>query len=104
MARLSPLSRVALRRHGSGVARSVAVPGGCGAVKSTATWSPARRLTCRVWVTARLLSRDQAYAALRAAVPDLDYRLKEGQIEIVDFSQWYTRNGRQDAAAEDRLV
>ena len=47
-----------------------------------------------MWVTSEPVRVDQAAAALRAAVPDLDGYARTGQIEILDFSQWYTRSGR----------
>ena len=50
-----------------------------------------------MWVTSEPLKVDQATAALRAAVPDLDGYIDKGQIEILDYSQWYTRSGRFSA-------
>ena len=50
-----------------------------------------------MWVTSAPLQVDQALAALQAAVPDLDAYLSKGQIEILDYSQWYTRTGSFDA-------
>ena len=50
-----------------------------------------------MWVTSPPLEADQAASALRAQVRDLDKRLAEGQIEILDYSQWYTLGGRFDA-------
>lgn len=50
-----------------------------------------------LWVTSEPLGADQASAALRTAVPDLDRRMREGQIEILDHRQWYTRKGHFDA-------
>jgi PAS domain S-box-containing protein len=47
-----------------------------------------------MWVTSEPLQVDQATAALRAAVPDLDDCIEKGQIEILDYSQWYTRSGK----------
>jgi two-component sensor histidine kinase len=53
-----------------------------------------------MWVTAQPLRADDATAALRNAVPDLDRRLSRRQIEIIDHEQWYlTRNGK--AGADD---
>jgi PAS domain S-box-containing protein len=40
-----------------------------------------------IWVTAASLGVDDAHAALREAVPDLDLYLAKGQIEILDQSQ-----------------
>lgn len=50
-----------------------------------------------MWVTSAPLKTEEAKAALRAAVPDLDERLARGQIEILDHDQWYTRSGSFDA-------
>jgi PAS domain S-box-containing protein len=46
-----------------------------------------------VWVTSEPLRTDEAKAALRAAVPDLDRYVQAGQIEVLDYTQWYTRSG-----------
>lgn len=50
-----------------------------------------------MWVTSEPLQVDQAVAVLRAAVPDLDDYIQKGQIEILDYSQWYTRSGKFSA-------
>jgi two-component sensor histidine kinase len=50
-----------------------------------------------LWVTSEPFGRDDARASLRAAVPDLDQREKRGQIEIIDFQNWYLRSGDLDA-------
>ena len=50
-----------------------------------------------MWVTSEPLQIEQAAAALRAAVPDLDDYIQKGQIEILDYSQWYTRSGKFSA-------
>jgi hypothetical protein len=50
-----------------------------------------------MWVTSEPLRVEQATAALKAAVPDLDDYINKGQIEIIDYSQWYTRSGRFSA-------
>jgi PAS domain-containing protein len=50
-----------------------------------------------MWVTSEPLQVDQAAAALRAAVPGLDDYIQKGQIEILDYSQWYTRSGKFSA-------
>jgi PAS domain S-box-containing protein len=42
-----------------------------------------------LWVTGRAFGAEQARSALRAAVPDLDKRERDTQIEIVDGDQWY---------------
>lgn len=48
------------------------------------------------WVTAPPLDADEATAALRAVVPDLDQRLRQGQIEIVDIRDYHARYGKLD--------
>jgi len=50
-----------------------------------------------MWVTAEPLRVEEAAAALRQALPDLDRFLAKGQIEILDYSEWYTRSGKFDA-------
>lgn len=52
-----------------------------------------------MWVTSAPLQREEALAALRAASPEMDRYLETGQIEILDYSQWYTPTGRFDADA-----
>ncbi len=46
-----------------------------------------------MWVTSAPLQVEEAAAALRKAVPDLDRRIARGQIEILDYSEWYTLAG-----------
>src|SRR4030042_1652568 len=50
-----------------------------------------------LWVTAATLGVEEAKAALRAAVPDLDRHIEKGQIEILDYRQWYIRSGKFSA-------
>ena len=50
-----------------------------------------------MWVTSEPLQVNQAKAALQAAVPDLDQYIEKGQIEIIDYNQWYTRSGKFSA-------
>ena len=50
-----------------------------------------------MWITSAPLQVDQAAKALRGAVPDLDKYIDNGQIEILDYSQWYTRSGKFSA-------
>lgn len=45
-----------------------------------------------LWVTGEPFSADEARAALRAAVPDLDAREQQGQIEIQDLLAFYDPN------------
>jgi PAS domain S-box-containing protein len=47
-----------------------------------------------MWVTSEPLRTAQAKAALKKAVPDLEARMKRGQIEILDYTQWYKKSGR----------
>lgn len=46
-----------------------------------------------LWITAEPFRRDDATAALRAAMPHLDRLLANGQIEIRDFDEWYVQQG-----------
>lgn len=50
-----------------------------------------------MWITSEPLEVDAAKAALRRAVPNLDSYLKRGQIEILDYKDWYLRSGRFDS-------
>lgn len=52
---------------------------------------------CCLWVADEPLGAEAATSALRAAVPDLDNRIRQGQIEIIDHRDWYSRKGRFDA-------
>lgn len=56
---------------------------------------------CCMWVTAEPLGVDQARAALQRVVPDLDERIRCGQIEFLDHTQWYLLDGGFDA---DRVL
>jgi PAS domain S-box-containing protein len=47
-----------------------------------------------MWVTSAPLQVEQAKSALGAAVPNLDHCFNNGQIEILDSSQWYIRSGK----------
>jgi PAS domain S-box-containing protein len=46
-----------------------------------------------MWVTSPPLQVEEAKAALRAAVPDLNDYTARGQIEILDYRDWYTKSG-----------
>ncbi len=46
-----------------------------------------------IWVTSEPFRADAACAALLAVMPDLDDRLRSGQIEIIDHDEWYLRAG-----------
>ncbi len=50
-----------------------------------------------MWVTSEPLRGRAARAALKAAVPDLDGRIRRGQIEIIDYKKWYVRSGKFSA-------
>jgi len=54
-----------------------------------------------MWVTSEPLRAEEAGAALRRSVPDLGDRISRGQIEILDYSRWYTPSGKFDA---DRVL
>lgn len=54
-----------------------------------------------MWVTSDPLSAEEARAALDAAVPDLDTRMRREQIEILDYTQWYVVDGKFDS---DRVL
>jgi len=50
-----------------------------------------------MWVTAEPLEAPEAQAALKAAVPDLDGCLANGQMEIVPHTDWYLKGGSFDS-------
>jgi PAS domain S-box-containing protein len=50
-----------------------------------------------MWVTSDPLSAKETKDALNKEVKNLDERIKKGQIEILDYSQWYTKGGRFNA-------
>jgi len=50
-----------------------------------------------MWVTSEPLGAEDAKKALKEKVKNLDEYIKKGQIEILDYSQWYTKTGRFDA-------
>jgi PAS domain S-box-containing protein len=50
-----------------------------------------------MWITSEPLGAEDAERALKKKAKDLDNYIKKGQIEILDFSQWYTRSGRFDS-------
>ena len=50
-----------------------------------------------MWITSEPLHVDEAMAALGKVVDNLAGYIAEGQIEILDVSQWYTRSGRFDS-------
>jgi len=50
-----------------------------------------------MWVTSEPLNVEDAKGALKKEVKNLDHYIKTGQIEILDFSQWYTKPGYFDS-------
>ena len=50
-----------------------------------------------MWVTSEPLRAAEAETALRKALPELDDHIRKGQIEILDYNQWYTKSGTFDA-------
>lgn len=53
-----------------------------------------------VWITSESLRAIEAEAALRELVPELDGYLARGQIEIVNFGDWYGERFDPDSALE----
>lgn len=51
-----------------------------------------------LWVASDPFRADDARTMLRSAVPDLDDRIRDGQIEILDHEEWYMRSGKRTAA------
>jgi PAS domain S-box-containing protein len=49
-----------------------------------------------MWVISEPLTVEEARAELQKAVRELDQYNKKGQIELLHFSQWYTRTGKFD--------
>jgi PAS domain S-box-containing protein len=50
-----------------------------------------------MWVTSEPLNAEDAHKALKMEVRNLDDHIEKGQIEILDYSQWYTKPGGFDA-------
>jgi PAS domain S-box-containing protein len=50
-----------------------------------------------MWITAEPLNAKKAKASLKKVVSNLDDYIEKGQIEILDYSQWYTKSGKFDA-------
>jgi PAS domain S-box-containing protein len=46
-----------------------------------------------MWITSTPLEVKEAKAALGEVVKDLEERISKGQIEILDYSEWYIRSG-----------
>jgi len=47
-----------------------------------------------MWITSAPLEVEEAKAALLKAVPKLNDHLEKGQIEILDYTEWYLRSGK----------
>jgi len=50
-----------------------------------------------MWITAEPLNAKKAKASLKKVVRNLDDYIEKGQIEILDFSQWYAKSGKFNA-------
>jgi PAS domain S-box-containing protein len=50
-----------------------------------------------MWITSEPLGADAAAGALARELPDLEQYVRRGQIEILDYSQWYTAGGKFDS-------
>ena len=46
-----------------------------------------------MWVTSPPLVAQDAKRSLARLVPNLDDSIEKGQMEILDYSQWYTKSG-----------
>ncbi|MDB5022748.1 MAG: domain S-box protein [Mucilaginibacter sp.] len=49
-----------------------------------------------IWVTSAHVTIEEAFNALKKAVPLLDQYTKRGSIEIVTYTDWYLKNGKLD--------
>jgi len=54
-----------------------------------------------IWITSEPLNVEDAEKALKKKVRGLDGYIKKGQLEILDYSRWYTKTGRFDS---DRVL
>jgi len=52
-----------------------------------------------MWITSPPLEAEEAWKALRGAVERLDHYAHKGQIEVLDYKDWYTKTGRFNAKA-----
>jgi PAS domain S-box-containing protein len=50
-----------------------------------------------LWAVSPTLTRDQATAALRAGIPDIDRYLSTGALEIISSPEWYLKDGTFDS-------
>lgn len=51
-----------------------------------------------LWAVSPSLTTEQAAAALRSSIPDVDRHLREGALEIIPSTEWYLHDGKFDAA------
>jgi PAS domain S-box-containing protein len=49
-----------------------------------------------LWVVSPSLTTDQATAALRSGIPDVDRHLSEGALEVIPSPEWYLTDGKFD--------
>jgi two-component system sensor kinase FixL len=56
-----------------------------------------------IWVTSESLPVGEATAALRAATPDWDVFVANGQIDVLDWRDWYKTSGAFDAERVSRM-
>nr|MDO8079390.1 MEDS domain-containing protein [Candidatus Freyarchaeota archaeon] len=54
-----------------------------------------------IWVTSQPLDTEEAWVALKEAVPDLEQYVEKGQIEILPYTDWYLLGGKFDS---DRVL
>jgi len=50
-----------------------------------------------MWVTSEPLNTGEAKKALKRKLKNLDECIRNGQIEIIDYRQWYTKSGKFDS-------
>lgn len=50
-----------------------------------------------MWITADPLNAKDAITGLKKEVKDLDAYIQKGQIEILDYKEWYTKSGKFEA-------
>lgn len=50
-----------------------------------------------MWITSEPLNTLEAQSGLKNEVQNLDEYIKRGQIEILDYTQWYTKSGKFNA-------
>lgn len=50
-----------------------------------------------MWITASPVRQSDAFNALSETIPQIEQYLRSGQLEILDYRNWYLRDGRLDA-------